>query len=230
MAIKILRRDSEPSEEELSRFDREARTISNIDHPNICKLYDVGRDADVDFLVMQHVEGETLAMRLKSGPLPLDEAYRVAIEVSDALATAHRQGVVHRDLKPGNIMLGKSGAMVLDFGLAKLIEPVGDEPRLEAERPTEELQTKRGTILGTPQYLTPEQLEGRQADSRSDIFAFGAMLYEMVTGRRAFDGDNPTHVADLCDDRSASIDLVDQCSGATRARADRRAMSGQGPQ
>jgi Tol biopolymer transport system component len=171
------------------RFQREAKTISSLEHPHICALYDVGHQDASDFLVMQYLEGETLAARLTRGPLPVEHALRVAIEVAGALDRAHRQGIVHRDLKPGNIMLTKSGAKLLDFGLAKTTTPVAIAA---ASIPTHELPlTAKGAIIGTFQYMAPEQLEGQPADARTDIFAFGAVLYEMLTGRRAFEGKSP---------------------------------------
>jgi eukaryotic-like serine/threonine-protein kinase len=190
VAIKILpetlARDSGLRE----RFDREARTIAKLDHPHICPLYDVGIDGETAFLVMQCLEGETLADRLKAGPLPLNRALEYGIEIADALDQAHRLGIVHRDLKPGNIFLTKTGAMLLDFGLAKpRPNIVPDEPSI-LTRTTDDL-TARGTILGTLPYMAPEQLEGREADARADIFSFGAVLYEMLTGRKAFEGASP---------------------------------------
>jgi eukaryotic-like serine/threonine-protein kinase len=166
------------------RLEREARAISSLNHPNICTLFDVGHQDGVDFLVMEFLEGETLAQRLTKGPLPFDQAMRYAIEIAGALDRAHRQGIVHRDLKPANIMLTKAGAKLLDFGLAKY---TAISPTLSENTQTLAL-TSAGTILGTFQYMAPEQLEGKEADARADLFAFGAVLYEMVTGRRAFEG------------------------------------------
>src|SRR5262249_38726005 len=150
-------------------------------HPHICTLYDIGQQEGIDFLVMEYLQGETLADRLGRGPLPLDEALHVAIEIADAMDKAHRQGITHRDLKPGNIMLTKSGAKLLDFGLAKLtpVEGISAEPTG---------LTSKGMILGTLQYMAPEQLDGKNADARTDIFAFGSVLYEMITGQKAFQG------------------------------------------
>ncbi len=176
------------------RFEREARAISSLDHPHICRLYDVGRQEGTDYLVMEYLEGQTLAERLQKGPLPLDEALRYSIQIASALDLAHVQGLTHRDLKPGNIMLTRSGAKLLDFGLAKMR---GAEPSAGAWDPFSELQTvskeltAKGTILGTFQYMAPEQLEGKEADPRTDIFGFGAVVYEMLTGRRAFEGRSP---------------------------------------
>ncbi len=189
VAIKILSSEFAGNAQLKLRFDREAKTISQLNHPNICTLHDVGHERDVDFLVMELCDGQSLADRLLKGPLPLEQALRIAIEIAGALDLAHRSGVVHRDLKPGNIMLTKSGAKLLDFGLAKgssQNSAGGNELTglLTEQKPL----TAEGTILGTVQYMAPEQLEGAEADARGDIFAFGAVLYEMVTGRRAFDG------------------------------------------
>jgi Tol biopolymer transport system component len=175
------------------RFEREARTISNLSHPNICTLFDLGCEHGTDFLVMEFLEGETLAARLERGALPFDNAVSVAIDIASALETAHRRSIVHRDLKPGNVMLvrrpglsGAPAAKLLDFGLAKLAAeaPVAGTSLLTVPQPL----TQQGTILGTFQYMSPEQLEGGEADERSDIFAFGSMFYEMLTGRSAFHG------------------------------------------
>ena len=176
--------------ERKSRFEREAKTVAALSHPHICPVFDVGSEDGTDFLVMEYLEGETLAERIAKGALPLDQALRYAIQIADALDKAHRQGVTHRDLKPANIMLTKAGAKLLDFGLAKLKQPdvKADLATLAATRTQEQPLTEKGTVLGTVQYMAPEQLEGRDADHRSDIFAFGAIMYEMVTGQRAFQG------------------------------------------
>jgi len=165
------------------RFERESRALAALSHPHICRVFDVGRDAGVDFLVMEYLEGETLAARLAKGPLPLDQALRYGSEIADALAQAHRRGVFHRDLKPGNIMLTRSGVVLLDFGLARM--PLDGSPSADAEQRDARL-TREGVILGTLHYLSPEQLNGGKTDARSDIFAFGAVLHEMLTARRAF--------------------------------------------
>ena len=187
VAIKVLPAQFSDSAEMKQRFEREAQTIAALNHPHICTLYDVGRQEHADFLVMEYLEGETLAQRLTRGAIPLDEALKIAIEIADALDKAHGQGVTHRDLKPGNVMLTQSGAKLLDFGLAKLKQQP-QASRTATPRPTASDTTTPGTILGTMQYMAPEQLEGKEADARTDIFAFGALVYEMVAGKRAFDG------------------------------------------
>jgi Tol biopolymer transport system component/predicted Ser/Thr protein kinase len=191
VAVKVLPAHLSSSAESRQRFEREAKTISQLSHPHICALYDVGNQDGVEFLVMEYLEGETLSERLLKGALPFEQVLRYGIEVADALDKAHRQGIVHRDLKPGNVMLTKSGVKLLDFGLAKAVAPVGKSSGASLTAlPTQAGSnlTQEGTILGTFQYMAPEQLEGREADARTDIFAFGAVLYEMATGRKAFSG------------------------------------------
>ena len=183
LAIKVLPPHWSADVEMQQRFEREARTIASLSHPHICVLHDVGHEAGVDFLVMEYLEGETLAARIARGPLPLDEALAIAIAVTDALDRAHRQGVVHRDLKPSNVMLTPGGAKLLDFGLARTMRARGasgsGSPALDVTTP--------GTMIGTLQYMAPEQIEGLEADARTDIFALGVLIHEMVTGRKAFD-------------------------------------------
>jgi serine/threonine protein kinase len=187
VALKILPQHLSDRAELRERFEREARAVSSLNHPHICTLHDIGEQDGIHYLVMEHLEGETLSARLEKGPLPLEQTLEYGIQVADALDKAHRQGVVHRDLKPGNIMLTKSGAKLLDFGLAKL--QATDTPTNLSALPTEQANlTAEGTILGTLQYMAPEQLEGKEADSRTDIFAFGAVVYEMATGKKAFEG------------------------------------------
>jgi len=206
VAIKVLSPHLSSDPELKTRFEREARAISALQHPHICTLYDVGHQDGVDYLVMEFLEGETLQRRLLRGALPLKEALEYGIEIAEALDRAHRAGIVHRDLKPGNIMLTKSGAKLLDFGLAKPVATMamaGGVGSLTPSTPTMSVAaltaqsaplTQRGTVVGTFQYIAPEVLQGRDADARSDVFALGAVLYEMLTGRRAFEGKSQLSV------------------------------------
>ena len=194
VAIKVLPVHLSDNPEIRARFEREAKTISSLNHPNICMLFDVGREGDIDFIVMELIEGGTLAERVLRGPLPAAELLRYATQIADALDRAHRAGVVHRDLKPGNVMLTKSGAKLMDFGLSR-VSAVGGAAAGSltmaaiSQSPTvAHALTAEGSLLGTFQYMAPEQLEGKEADVRSDIWAFGCVLYEMATGRRAFEG------------------------------------------
>jgi eukaryotic-like serine/threonine-protein kinase len=189
VAVKILPAHLSESPEARQRFDREARAISSLSHPNICHLYDVGQQDGISYLVMEYLEGETLGERLLKGRLPLEQVFRFGAEICHGLEQAHRSGVVHRDLKPGNIMLTKSGAKLMDFGLAKpSAAPIGTLSVSNSLATMSQPLTTEGTIVGTIQYMAPEQLEGKEADKRSDIFALGSVLYEMVTGKRAFEG------------------------------------------
>jgi serine/threonine-protein kinase len=185
VAIKILRDDAN-SRTSRERFTREAHAVSRLNHPHICALYDVGDENGVRFLVMEYVEGEPLARRLRRGPLPMADVLRLATQIADALDHAHRAGVVHRDLKPANVMLTRSGAKLLDFGLARWLpdREASSSDALECD----DTVTEEGTVVGTVPYMSPEQLEGKKADARSDIFAFGALIYEMGTARPAFEG------------------------------------------
>ena len=196
VAIKILPSHLSNDPEAKQRFDREARAISSLNHPNICTLHDVGHQDGTDYLVMEYLEGQTLADRLTKGPLPIDQVLRYAADICDGLEKAHRAGMVHRDLKPGNIMLTKTGAKLLDFGLAKVatanVVVAAGMTASASTPPASHPLTAQGTVVGTFQYLSPEQIEGHPADARSDIFALGAVLYEMVTGRRAFEGKTAT--------------------------------------
>jgi len=205
VAIKVLASHLSSSPELKQRMEREARSISSLNHPHICHLYDIGSQDGTDYLVMEFLEGETLAERLRKGALPLNEILKIGIAVAEALALAHRQGIVHRDLKPGNIMLTKGGAKLMDFGLAKfaaggLGSAASSAPLLSAARtmsqgsPVSPL-TMAGTMVGTIQYMSPEQIEGKDADARSDVFALGAVLYEMITGARPFEGKSQISVA-----------------------------------
>jgi len=205
VAVKVLPSELSENRELRERFEREAQTISSLSHSHICALYDVGREGETDYLVMEFLEGETLSARLGRGVLPTEQVLRYGTEIADALDKAHRQGIVHRDLKPGNVMLTKSGVKLLDFGLAKAfqrpLDAAGREQAAAGQHPMagkgltaiptvigSPNLTEAGVILGTFQYMAPEQLEGREADARTDIFALGAVLYEMATGRKAFSG------------------------------------------
>jgi Tol biopolymer transport system component len=204
VAIKVLARELGDSEELRERFEREARLLSSLNHPHICVVFDVGRYQGLSYLVMELLQGETLAARLTRGPLSVRDATSIALQIGSALDGAHRMGIVHRDVKPENVMLTRAGAKLLDFGLAKPVintDLVGRTKTLPI--------TAQGTILGTLQYMSPEQLEGQPADERSDIFAFGAVLFEMITGKRAFEGTTPVSVisAILRDTPPAVIDL-----------------------
>src|SRR6266849_3176509 len=195
VAIKVLPAHLADEPERRERFEREARTIASLNHPHICVLHDIGRQDGIDFLVMEYLEGETLAARLLKGPLLLEQVLQYAIEIADALDKAHRKGVTHRDLKPGNIMLTKTGTKLLDFGLAKLKQETAPANISLSKLPTaQDNLTAQGTILGTLQYMAPEQLEGKEVDARTDIFAFGALVYEMATGKRAFEGNSQASV------------------------------------
>ena len=186
VAIKVLPAHLADRSELRERFEREARTIASLNHPHICTLFDIGQQDGIDFLVMEYLEGETLAQRLLKGPLPIEQVLQFAIEISDALDKAHRKGITHRDLKPGNIMLTKTGTKLLDFGLAKLRQDGAPATPLSELPTASDPITAQGSIVGTLQYMAPEQLEGGEVDARSDIFAFGAVVYEMATGKRAF--------------------------------------------
>src|SRR4051812_14034774 len=203
VAVKVLPESVQNDPELKARFEREARALSAFQHPHICTLYDVGEQDGVGYLVMEYIEGETLSARLERGPLPTEQLLRIAIDVADALDKAHRAGVVHRDLKPGNIMLTKTGgrssdAKLLDFGLAKERQNTMSANAMTAMVSSLATQsqplTARGSIVGTFQYMAPEQIEGAEADVRSDIFSFGAILYEMATAKRAFDGKTQASV------------------------------------
>lgn len=197
VAVKVLPQHLSANSEVRARFEREAKTVSALNHPNICALYDVGREGDTDYLVMELIEGETLAARLERGALPTPEVLRIGSEIADALDRAHREGVVHRDLKPGNIMLTRSGAKLMDFGLARATNIHGStvegDVSIEAltHSPTvAQPLTAEGTIVGTFQYMSPEQLEGKEADVRADVWALGCVLYEMASGKRAPEGQS----------------------------------------
>jgi len=210
VAVKILPSHLSENPEAKQRFEREARAISSLNHPHICVLHDVGSQDGTSYLVMEYLQGESLESRLRKGALPLKQALEVGVQICEALEKAHRAGIVHRDLKPGNIMLTASGAKLLDFGLAKpAVATLGTQPlsshgQLTPSTPTLNLSalspqpgtlTQQGTIVGTFQFMAPEVLQGREADARSDIFSFGCVLFEMITGRRAFEGKSQLSVA-----------------------------------
>ena len=195
VAIKILPEQLSGDPIRKQRFEREAKTISSLNHPHICVLHDVGSQDGISYLVMECVEGETLAKRLEKGPLPLEQVLKYGTQIADALDKAHRSGVVHRDLKPGNIMLTSSGAKLLDFGLAKPVAALTSVATLTAAVTQSSPMTEQGAIVGTFQYMSPEQVEGKELDGRSDIFSLGAVLYEMLTGQRAFQGKSQLSVA-----------------------------------
>ncbi|TMQ68022.1 MAG: alpha/beta fold hydrolase [Candidatus Eisenbacteria bacterium] len=195
VAVKVLPASVSEKPEVRARFEREARVASALNHPHICVLHDIGCDGGIHYLVMELVEGESLAERLGRGPLSTADVLRLGAQIADALDRAHRAGVIHRDLKPGNVMLSKSGAKLMDFGLARAIGPAGPvggnlatPPALTQSPTIAQPLTAEGTLVGTFQYMSPEQLEGREADARSDLWALGCVLYEMATGRRAYDG------------------------------------------
>jgi eukaryotic-like serine/threonine-protein kinase len=210
VAVKVLPPRFSEDAEMKQRFEREAKAISALAHPNICALYDVGNHEGTEYLVMEHLEGQTLAERLADGPLPPEQLLKIAVEIAAALDAAHHAGITHRDLKPGNVMLTKSGVKLLDFGLAKTALPPlksSSATSLPTEMPR--AITQEGTILGTFHYMAPEQLEGRDADARSDIFSFGAVLYEMATGRKAFDGKSQAAlISAILKDEPAPVSAV----------------------
>ena len=213
VAVKVLPAQLSSSPELRQRLEREAKTISQLSHPHICMLHDVGHQDGTDYLVMEFLEGETLADRLGRGALPVDQALKIGIEIADALDAAHKSGIVHRDLKPGNVMLTKSGVKLLDFGLAKLgagpVAAVSAVTSLPTALQESQPLTTRGTILGTFQYMSPEQLEGREADARSDIFSFGCVLYEMLTGQKAFSGKSQASlIGSIMTSEPASISSI----------------------
>src|SRR5262245_28153250 len=230
VAVKVLPQHLSSSPEVRQRFEREAKTISQLSHPHICSLFDVGREGETEYLVMEYLEGQTLSDRLGNGALPLTQTLKFGVEIADALDKAHRQGIVHRDLKPGNVMLTKTGVKLLDFGLAKAMEPAAP-PSGATSLPTvigagRENLTQEGTILGTFQYMSPEQLEGKAADGRTDIFAFGCVLYEMVTGRKAFTGSSQASlISSIMKEEPAPVSAVQPTSPPALDRVIRKALS-----
>src|SRR5215467_14148658 len=208
VAVKILPEQLSKDPVRKQRFEREAKTISSLNHPNICTLHDIGSQDGVDYLVMECVEGETLAKRLEKGALPLEQLLKYGAQIAAALDKAHRAGIVHRDLKPGNIMLSPNGAKLLDFGLAKPAAALVSEMTLTTSHAPSPV-TQEGTVVGTVQYMSPEQIEGKEVDGRSDVFSLGAVLYEMLTGQRAFQGKSQVSVASaILEQEPASISNV----------------------
>ena len=227
VAIKVLPAHLSSNPDLRQRMEREARAISSLNHPHICTLHDVGSQDGVDFLVMERLEGETLADRLHRGALPLDEALKIAIQIADALDKAHARGIVHRDLKPANIMLTKNGPKLMDFGLAKPAPGLSSGPGASPSTPSTPTMsvaalsgsasplTQKGTVVGTFQYMAPEVLQGVEADARSDVFSFGCVIFEMVTGRRAFEGKSQFSVLGAILDREPERVSV-QCGRVRR--------------
>jgi len=226
VAIKILPAQFSSDPVRKQRFEREAKTISSLNHPHICVLHDVGSQDGVDYLVMECVEGETLAKRLEKGALPLEQVLKIGAQMAGALDKAHRSGVVHRDLKPGNIMLTATGAKLLDFGLAKPAAAMANLATMTAIAAKQSPATEQGTIVGTFQYMSPEQIEGKELDGRSDIFSLGALLYEMLTGQRAFDGKSQLSVASaILEKEPAPISAVKPMTPPALERLIRRCLA-----
>jgi eukaryotic-like serine/threonine-protein kinase len=225
VAIKILPAQFTADPVSRQRFEREAKTISSLNHPHICVLYDIGHQEGIDYIVMECVEGETLAKRLEKGPLPLEQTLKYGAQIAEALDKAHRNGIVHRDLKPGNIMLTATGAKLLDFGLAKDAAPLADLATLTGAAMPASPLTQQGTIVGTFQYMSPEQVEGKEVDGRSDIFSLGAVLYEMLTGKRAFEGKTQLSVASAILEREPEpLSLVKPVTPRALERAVQRCL------
>ena len=226
VAIKVLPASLAGDSQFRERFDREARALSALSHPHICTLHDIGEYDGKPFLVMEHLQGQTLAERLAGGAMSVDEALGVGIQIAGALDAAHRRGIVHRDLKPSNIVLTKGGAKLLDFGLAKTGAPAVAASGASLAPTFEGSLTAQGTILGTIQYMAPEQIEGLEADARTDIFAFGVVLYEMVTGRKAFDGRTPASlIGAILKDQPPPVSLVQPLSPRSLDRVIRRCLA-----
>ena len=227
VAIKVLPESLKDNPDLQQRLEREARTISSLSHPNICTLYDIGQQEGVSFLVMEYLEGETLEQRLTRGPLPPEQTLRIAVEIAEALEKAHRQGIIHRDLKPGNVMLTKGGAKLMDFGLAKL--SAGPTPMAAAlgELTAEYKKlTSEGSIVGTFQYMAPEQLEGHEADARTDLFALGAVIYEMLAGKPAFSGRTKASlIASILSSEPAAISTLQPMTPPALDRVVKRCLA-----
>jgi serine/threonine protein kinase len=237
VAIKVLPKEFAVDAGRQERFDREARAVAALNHPHICSLLDVGEAASsrepsdpdpIRFLVMEYLEGQTLAERLLRGPLTISEVLRYSVQLADALAHAHRRGLVHRDLKPANVMLTDEGTKLLDFGLSR-VQSTSGLPALSTVSPGDPPLTSVGAVLGTYPYMSPEQLAGRDVDERSDIFALGALVYEMATGRRAFeDTTAATLIGAILHTDPPPISSVNR-SRAARARPHRGALHSQDP-
>jgi serine/threonine protein kinase/Tol biopolymer transport system component len=226
VAVKILPAQFSSDPIRKQRFEREAKTISSLNHPNICTLHDIGSQDGVDYLVMECVEGETLAKRLEKGALPVEQVLKLGAQIADALDKAHRSGVIHRDLKPGNIMLTAAGAKLLDFGLAKPAAPLTSVATMTAAATQTSPMTEQGAIVGTFQYMSPEQVEGKELDGRSDIFSLGAVLYEMLTGQRAFLGKSQLSVASaILEKEPAPISSVKPMTPESLDHAIRRCLA-----
>ena len=225
VAVKILPSHLSSDQDAKQRFEREAKIISSLNHPHICVLHDVGHQNGINYLVMECVEGETLARRLEKGPLPLEQVLKFGAQIADALAKAHRSGVIHRDLKPGNIMLTATGVKLLDFGLAKPTARLADPATRTAAKETTAV-TAEGMVVGTFQYMSPEQVEGKELDGRSDIFSFGSVLYEMLTGQRAFQGKSHLSVASaILDKEPAPISSIKPLTPPSLDRCVRRCLA-----
>ena len=225
VAVKILPKEMSNDSVRKQRFEREAKTISSLNHPNICVLHDIGSQDGVDYLVMECVEGETLAKRLEKGPLPLEQVLKYGAQIADALDKAHRAGIVHRDLKPGNIMLTLTGGKLLDFGLAKPAAALASLATLTVTK-AQSPMTQEGMIVGTFQYMSPEQVEGKELDGRSDIFSLGAVLYEMLTGQHAFPGKSQLSVASaILEKEPASLTTVKPMTPAALEHAVKKCLA-----
>jgi eukaryotic-like serine/threonine-protein kinase len=226
VAIKVLPSVLAADAQFRERFEREARAISALTHPHICTLHDVGEHNGFAFLVMEYLEGETLADRLARGHLQLDEALSFGIQIADALDAAHHRGIVHRDLKPANVVVTKTGTKLLDFGLAKGVAPAATFSGVSTAPTRQQDLTARGSIVGTLQYMAPEQIEGQEADARTDIFAFGLLLYEMLTGKKAFEGKSQASlIGAILKDQPPPVSLVQPLSPQSLDRVVRRCLS-----
>ena len=226
VAVKVLPAHMSADASGKARFEREAKTISGLNHPNICVLHDVGSHDGMDYLVMELVEGETLADRLAKGSVPPEQVLKIGREIAEALDRAHRSGIIHRDLKPSNIMLTKAGAKLMDFGLARPAAIPASLATLTAVASPNSPLTQQGMIVGTFQYMSPEQVEGKELDGRSDIFSLGAVLYEMVTGQRAFGGKSQLSVASaILEKEPAPISSVKPLTPANLDHAVRRCLA-----